>query len=172
MGIFNVKQNIDKKSKELSADIGENLLLLQATMELMIDFIPELRKGSPDRLRDFLRLIDIGTEQASILANNRRVYFENTNFQRWFRYWENDIEYSATGTKNFMNGLGKQVGKFDMLLNEISNLTSKTGQGKLKKSRKTTKKSQPKKSQAKKKARKVVKKVAAKKKAKSTKKRK
>ena len=167
MGIFNVKQNIDKKSKELSADIGENLLLLQATMELMIDFIPELRKGSPDRLRDFLRLIDIGTEQASILANNRRVYFENTNFQRWFRYWENDIEYSATGTKNFMNGLGRQVGKFDMLLNEISNLTSKTGQGKLKKSRKATKKSQPKK-----KARKVVKKVAAKKKPKNTKKRK
>ncbi len=167
MGIFNVKQNIDKKSKELSADISENLLLLQATMELMIDFIPELKKGSPDRLRDFLRLIDIGTEQASILANNRRVYFENTNFQRWFRYWENDIEYSATGTKNFMNGLGRQVGKFDMLLNEISNLTSKTGQGKLKKSRKTTKKSQPKK-----KTRKVVKKVAAKKKPKNTKKRK
>ncbi len=171
MGIFNIKQNIDMKSKELSEDINENLLLLEATMELIINFIPELKKGSPDRLRDFLRLIDIGTEQASILANNRRVYFENSKFQRWFRYWENDIEYSASGTKNFMNGLSRPIGKFDMLLNEISNLTSKTGQTKMNKlvkpSKKTIKKSQPKK-----KARKVVKKVVAKKKSKGTKKRK
>lgn len=171
MGIFNIKQNIDKKSKELSDDINENLLLLEATMDLMINFIPELKKGSPDRLRDFLRLIDIGTEQASILANNRRVYFENSKFQGWFRYWENDIEYSATGTKNFMNGLSRHVGKFDMLLNEISNLTSETGQIKSKKLAKTSKKT-TKKSQPKKKAIKVVKKVAANKKSKSTKKRK
>ena len=169
MGILNVKKNIDKKCKDLSDDINENILLLEATMELIINFIPELKKGSTDRLKDFLRLIDIGTEQASILANNRKVYFENTNFQRWFRYWDNDIEYSAVGTKNFMNSLGRYVGKFDMLLNEISNLTSKTKQGKLRKLEKTSKRT-VKKNKPKKKTRKAMKKVSAKKKSKITKK--
>ena len=171
MGILNVRQNIDKKCQELSGDINENLLLLDATMGLIVNFFPDLRKGSPEKLNDFLRLIDIGTEQASILANNRRVYLESAKFQRWFRYWENDIEYSASGTKNFMNGLGRHVGKFDMLLNEISNLTSKTEQGKLKKSGKSSKKT-TKKSKPKKKTRKITKKITAKKKPKSTKKRK
>ena len=169
MGILNVRQNMDKKCQELSGDINENLLLLEATMELIVNFFPDLSKGAPEKLNDFLRLIDIGTEQASILANNRRVYLESAKFQRWFRYWENDIEYSASGTKNFMNGLSRHVGKFDMLLNEISNLTSKTGHGKLKKSGKTSKKT-TKKSKPKKKTRKITKKVAAKKKPKSTKK--
>jgi hypothetical protein len=170
MGILNVKKNIDKKCKDLSYDINENLLLLEATMELIIDFIPELRKGSPDRLKDFLRLIDIGTEQASILANNRRVYFDNTNFQKWFRYWDNDIEYSAAGTKNFMNSLGRHVGKFDMLLNEISNLTNRTKQKKLKLGK--TSKKPVKKSKPIKKISKVAKKATDKKKSISKKKRK
>lgn len=171
MGILNVRQNMDKKCQELSNDIIENILLLEATSELITNFLPELRKGSLENLNDFLRLIDIGTEQASILANNRKVYLESAKFQRWFRYWEEDIEYSASGTKNFMNGLGRHVGKFDLLLNEISNLTSRTEQEKFKKvgksSKKTIKKIKPKK-----KARKIAKKVTTKKKAKSAKKRK
>lgn len=169
MGIFNVKKNLDKKCKDLSDDINETIQLLEATMELIINFIPELNSASADRLKDFRRIIDIGSEQASILANNRRVYFENSNFQRWFRYWENDIEYSAAGTKNFMNSLGRYKGKFDMLLNEISNLTSKTKQGSLIKLEKASKR-KIKKSKPKKKISKVVKKIDAKKKSKTSKK--